>query len=166
MKRCNLWVPFAAVILAMPAFAAELRVGDMAPEIQVKEWLNAPGGKALSLAALKKNIVVVEFWATWCPPCLKSIPHLVKMNGKYTSKGVVILGITDEKRGTVQKFATDMHMDYPVGLGSHSLETYGVEGIPHAFIVAPGGKIVWSGHPMMGLEKALEATLRSNPPQD
>jgi thiol-disulfide isomerase/thioredoxin len=161
MTRRNLLVLFAAAVLAVPAFAATPKVGDMAPEIQVKEWLNAPG--AISLAALKKNIVIVEFWATWCPPCRKSIPHLIAMNAKYKSKGVVILGLTDEPRAKVEKFATDMKMDYPVGLGSNSGGAYGVEGIPHAFIVAPGGKIVWSGHPMDGMDKALEAAIAANP---
>jgi thiol-disulfide isomerase/thioredoxin len=151
-----------ALMLCAGLRAAEPAVGDAAPEIQAAGWIN---GDAVSLAKLSKNIVVVEFWATWCPPCRKSIPHLIELNEKYKDKGVTIIGLSDEPMAKVKPFATDMKMSYIVGAGSKTGGAYGVKGIPHAFIVAPGGKVVWSGHPADGLEQAITAALKNSPPQ-
>jgi thiol-disulfide isomerase/thioredoxin len=146
-------------LFAAPLFAGEVKVGDAAPEIQVKEWLNAP--TPLSLAGLSKNVVVVEFWATWCGPCRQSIPHLAKLSETYKSKGVVFMGLTDEPMSKVKKFAADMKMSYPVGTGSKSVQEYGVHGIPTAFVVKDG-KVAWAGHPMQpDFEKAIENAVKN-----
>ncbi len=147
--------------LASPATAA-VSVGQRAPEISATDWLNAP---RLSLAKLRGKIAVVEFWATWCPPCRATIPHLIELHEKYGDKGVVIIGLTDEPKSKVEPFAGQMGMTYAVGCGSQSKGVYGVRGIPHAFVVDVAGKVVWRGHPGdSGLEGAIEEQLRTNPP--
>jgi thiol-disulfide isomerase/thioredoxin len=134
---------------------------DPAPEIQADYWLNSD---PLSLEGLRGKIVVLEFWATWCPPCRTTIPHLAKMYNEYKDKGVVFVSLTNEKRETVEPFVKEMNMPYPVGGGSPSGRTYGVRGIPHAFTIAPSGEVVWEGHPMDGLEEAIDNQLRATPP--
>ena len=136
-------------------------VGKEAPEIQAQYWLNSP---ALALQGLRGKVVVVEFWATWCPPCRASIPHLIEMNHKFAAQGVVFISLTDEDRKTVEPFAREMKMDYAVGGGSKTSGVYGVTGIPHAFIVDPSGTVAWEGHPMAGLDRALEEQLKKTPP--
>lgn len=74
------------------------------------------------------------------------------------------MSLTDEPRGRVEGFAKQMNMIYPVGMASRSSRDYGVTGIPSAFVVSPDGNILWSGHPMGGLDQAIERALRTNPP--
>jgi len=136
-------------------------VGRKAPEIDAQYWLNSP---PLSLAALRGKIVIVEFWATSCPPCRTTIPHLVEMHEKFRGKGVVIISLTQEPRSKVESFARQMGMTYAVGGGSRSGDPYGVRGIPHAFIVDPSGTIAWEGHPMGGLDAAIERQIKKTPP--
>jgi thiol-disulfide isomerase/thioredoxin len=156
MRTWGLLVAVAALALAGAAMSGELQAGAAAPEIKVAEWINS---EALTLAGLKDKVAVVEFWATWCPPCRKSIPHLIELADKYKDKGVVVIGLTDEPKEKVEPFAKQMKMTYPVGVGSTSSREYGVSGIPHAFVVV-GGKVVWHGHPMTGLDKAVEEALK------
>ena len=137
--------------------AAEL--GDPAAELQIKKWVK---GEPVKLDDDKK-IYVVEFWATWCPPCRTSIPHLTEVQNRFKDKGVVIIGISDEPENTVSKFVDQMgsKMDYRVAIddgrktSAGYMGAYGVNGIPHAFIVKDQ-KVIWEGHPMAGLDKTLE----------
>jgi cytochrome c biogenesis protein CcmG/thiol:disulfide interchange protein DsbE len=91
---------------------------------------------------------IVEFWATWCPPCRATIPHLNEINKKYQPQGLVVIGITDEDKKTVQDFRKKLPMEYNVAIDKHGLaEKLGITGIPHAFLVGKDGKVVWEGHP-------------------
>jgi thiol-disulfide isomerase/thioredoxin len=135
-------------------------LGAAPPEIKAEGWLNADGGKPVALADLHGKVVVVEFWATWCPPCRKSIPHLQALYEKHKADGLVIIGLSDEPKDKVEPFAKKMNMGYVVGFGSNTGEAYGVEGIPTAFVIGADGKLVWSGHPMDDkFEKTLEQLL-------
>ncbi len=128
-----------------------------APEVRADYWINT---EALSLANLRGQVVVVEFWATWCPPCRVSIPHLIELNDRYADQGVVLVSLTNEPLRTVEPFVEQMGMDYPIGGGSSTGGDYGVEGIPTAFIVDREGRIAWRGHPLdQAMERALVAAV-------
>lgn len=132
-------------------------VGSDAPEVTATTWINTDGFK---LADNKDKIVVVEFWATWCPPCRKSIPHLKTMHDTYKDQGLVIVSLSDEPAETINEFNKKAGMDWIVGAGSSSGRDYGVSGIPTAFIVVDG-KIVWNGHPMGGLEEEVKKLIEA-----
>jgi thiol-disulfide isomerase/thioredoxin len=140
----------AICLVALPAFAAAL--GDPAPPLSIGTWLK--GGPVE--VGEDKGVVVVEFWATWCPPCKDSIPHLTELQKQYADKGVSIVGITDEEEGTVRPFVEQMgdQMGYAVAIddegktGQAYMAAFGVQTIPHAFVVDGKGLIVWHGMPM------------------
>ena len=100
---------------------------------------------------------MVEFWATWCSYCRKVIPHMIELNKKYADKGVVIIGLSNEKKDTVEPFVKQMKMDYAVGGGSETSKEYGVEGIPWAFVIDTTGKVAWENNAQdPELDKAIE----------
>jgi thiol-disulfide isomerase/thioredoxin len=137
--------------------ASAAAVGDPAPEISAKEWLN---GGPYNLANLQDKVAVVEFWATWCPPCCASIPHLNALHDKYSGKGVVIIGLTNQPQSKIKDFVNKQDMRYVIGCGSNSARDFGISTIPNAFVIV-NGEIFWHGHPTEGLDQALAAALRT-----
>ncbi len=147
-------------LLGVAACADGPEAGKAPPEIKAEGWLNAEG--PVTLEKLKGKVVVVEFWATWCPPCRKSIPHLAELHEKRGKDGLVIVGLSDESKDTVEAFAKKTPMPYIVGYGSPTGDAYGVTGIPTAFLIGTDGVLLWSGHPMdpefdAAIDKALSA---------
>ena len=144
----------ATVLCGISAFAKkELKLGDAAPEVSGSMINDREYGKTFSIAKFKDKVIIVEFWATWCPPCRQSIPHLSKLQEKYKDK-VVVIGISGEDRDVVEKFFKEQkEMKYRVAIddnnktGETYMDGFGVNGIPHAFIIKEG-KILWHGHPM------------------
>jgi thiol-disulfide isomerase/thioredoxin len=130
-------------------------VGQAPPAISAEGWINAE--KPIALDALEGKVVLVEFWATWCPPCRKSIPHLIELDKKHRDAGLSIVSLTNEPKEKVEPFAKDMGMTYAIGYGSKSGKDYGVKYIPTAFLVVDG-KIVWQGNPL-GDQEALDAAI-------
>jgi peroxiredoxin len=109
-------------------------------------------GKTVSLEELRGGIVVVDFWATWCPPCLMSIPELVEVQEKYRDKGVTILGISVDQPENISEtdlraFRSKLKMNYRVLRADRQvMSDYFVGGgaqiaIPTLFVVDQQGKI-------------------------
>ena len=144
---------FGAISTINAATPAEW-VGKELPELGVK-YLDAK-------PELKGKPVIVEFWATWCPPCRASIPHLNALNKKFKDKGLVIVGVSDEKEDVVAKFRKGLPMEYTVALDEKNElgKKFGITGIPHAFIVGKDGKIAWQGHPMQLMEAEIEKAMK------
>ncbi len=125
------------------------------------------GGGELSLAELQGRVVVIDFWATWCPPCIFQIPILNQIHRRYADRGVEVLGISVDSGGAdaVREFAEEHRIAYPILLGDESLaRAYGAPGYPSLVVVAPDGTIA-EGPPHVGvvdleeLASELEALL-------
>jgi thiol-disulfide isomerase/thioredoxin len=102
-------------------------------------------GKTVSFADLRGKVVLVNFWATWCPPCRAEIPDLVKLQDKYRDK-LVILGISEDEEISPQEvkaFAAAQKMNYVVAMSTPELSKIfkGVSALPTTFVIDPDGKI-------------------------
>ncbi len=116
MKTISAVALSALGLFTVATFAMAAELGDPAPPLQISEWVK--GGPVKLADGKGKTIYVIEFWATWCPPCRASIPHLTELQKKFKDKGVVFVGISNEKLATVKKFVKQMgdKMDYVVAI--------------------------------------------------
>ncbi len=156
----------AALGVAAQTQAADLGIGDEAPALKVDKWVK---GDAVNLDKVKgKGVVVVEFWATWCGPCIASIPHLTELQHDYGRKGVTIVGVTKFDEGNtlemVEEFVRKQGDKLGYGIAFEKepntsdayMEAADQNGIPTAFVVDKQGRVAWIGHPMSGLDRALD----------
>lgn len=103
------------------------------------------GGGTISLSDFKGKVVLVDFWATWCPPCVESISHLNELQAKYGSQGVQVIGLTvDRDLNPVPEFLKSHNVVYPVGIATPAeVEAFGgVSGIPTLVVVDQNQKVV------------------------
>lgn len=114
-------------------------------------------GRKWSLRDLRGKVVLVNFWATWCPPCRKEIPDLQALQAEFENQGLVILGIDDETASKVESFIREHKMTYPVLLdpGDKVHKLYSVEGIPMSFLYDAQGKLVAEAIDMRTREQFL-----------
>jgi len=147
-------VPEGRGTIEIPAAKPRPEIGSTPPEFVAENWLNWDGDAPPSLTSLRGKVVVVEFWATWCGPCIAGIPKLNEMHEKYGGQGMVLLSLSDQPLRVIEEWIAgrldrprEQQMHYVVGAGSTAVRDYGVTGIPAAFVIDRDGKLVWSGHP-------------------
>lgn len=138
---------------------AELAIGDPAPMIAISKWIK---GEPVA-AYVPDKIFVIEFWATWCGPCLRGMPHLASLQTEYGEK-VTFIGVTAEDGATVTRFMGNLAgqgdktwsdiLTYRIALDDKRktnelfMDAAGLDSIPCAFIVGRSGIVEWIGHPV------------------
>ena len=139
-------------------------IGQEAPEIV----LPTPEGKELALSSFKGKIVLVDFWASWCGPCRKEMPVVVKAYNKYKSKGFEIYGVSldQDKDRWIEAIQKD-GITWPQVSDlkywqSEAAKLYAVEGIPYTVLLDKTGKIIAKNLRGAELEKAIEKALLTN----
>lgn len=139
----------AKEVLVMNVMGGQSLIGQPAPELGIEKFLQAPEGEK-SLSALKGKVVVLEFWATWCAPCVAAIPHLNQLNEEFRDKQVQFISVTDEGEDIIAPFLKRQEMKSWIGLDKDrsAFEAYGVRGIPRTFLINQEGIIAASLHPV------------------
>ncbi|MCG8648443.1 MAG: TlpA family protein disulfide reductase [Pirellulales bacterium] len=166
----------AFTLRPVSAIEKRLEIGSPAPPLNIEHWIQDGNGFFKPVTEFHQGkVYVVEFWATWCGPCIASMPHLAELQNKYRGRGVQIVSVSDETVDEVRdllgqqnpqlgktfseitsaySLTTDpdgsVHRDY--------MEASGQQGIPTAFLVGKSGQIEWIGHPH-DLEEPLEAVV-------
>ena len=102
-------------------------------------------GKSFALSDYKGKVVLLDFWATWCPPCRKEIPGFIDLYNSYRSRGFMVISVSmDDSTSDIKKFARRFKMNYPIllGAGRDDLEpAFGSLPLPTAFVIARDGRI-------------------------
>jgi thiol-disulfide isomerase/thioredoxin len=131
----------AALATIVLLFSPALRA-DPAPAWTLKDL----DGNPVSLSDFKGKVVVLDLWATWCPPCRAEIPHFIELQNEWKDKGVTIVGMSLDSTGPadVAKFAKDNGMNYPIVMGDGTTASaYGADqGIPTTVVIDKKGNIV------------------------
>lgn len=148
----------AATAIARPA----LEVGSTAPNLTDVTWLRGDQAKEWKSG----EVYVLDFWATWCGPCVASIPHINELQQTYKDKHVHVIGVAiwpNDKMTPTDKFiASRDDMNYAIaadidGKTANAFMTAaGQNGIPTVMVIGKTGKLEWLGHPMDGLDEVIE----------
>lgn len=152
---------------AQPAAPKELKPGDPAPALNIAHWAKGDPVKSFE----KGTVYVVEFWATWCGPCIQNIPKLTALQAKHKDDGLVVIGVSsadrrgiDDVRPFVEKQGERMNyrvaVDDEFKTGRAYMEATGQGGIPCAYVIDKAGKLAWFGHPANNMEGVVDQVLK------
>lgn len=127
------------------ASAAEqlLPIGSTAPDFELK----TPEGKSVRLKSLRGNVVVLDFWATWCGPCKQAMPGVQKLQDRYKDKPVKVIGISCWERKTADpdQYMKDKGYTYGLLLGGNEVaDLYKLDGLPTFYVINSAGKVVYA----------------------
>jgi len=155
---------FLIIGFTCPAAGPPNLLGRQMPQLTVKDWLSK---EQLELRDLEDRIYVVEFWATWCPPCILTMPHMNQLAKKYRPNEVLFISVSvDYGREQPKTFIDRNNFDNLfVVMDGGMAEKLTVTWIPMAYIVGTDGKILWQGIPSsQAFEYALEKVVKESPP--
>lgn len=134
-----------ALLLATALLACRVEtappVGDVAPDFTLERLQ----GGTVSLAGLRGKTVLIDFWATWCPPCVLEIPELNAFYAEHRDDGLEVLAISidEQEPEELAAWADEKGIQYPVALGNVDVAMlYGAEMFPFHILVSPEGRIV------------------------
>jgi len=128
---------------AVPAMAATPTIGQPAPALTFTQLLNAPEGAKADWPSLKGKVVVLEFWATWCAPCIAEIPHLNEIAQSVAANNVQFIAVDDEDPAVVEEFLGKKPMAAWAGVDTSKkiFEDFGVQDRPTTIVIDTQGRV-------------------------
>lgn len=128
-------------VFAMPTYrqGEPSIAGRMAPDFALEL-----DGKAMRLADLRGKVVVLNFWASWCPPCVEEMPSLIALHQRIADRGGMVLGVSlDDDQAAYERFLTEHAVVFPTYLdaGKAIPGTYGTAIFPETFVIGRNGRI-------------------------
>jgi peroxiredoxin len=133
-------IVFAATLLVFSPTRV-LGQGTRAPQFELKDI----NGRIVRLSNYQGKVVLINFWATWCPPCRAEMPDLVRLQREYRKQGLQIIGITNppEQKDRVRRFARSLKVNYPIILGTRQIKARysSDETLPLTIVIDRDGKI-------------------------
>jgi thiol-disulfide isomerase/thioredoxin len=148
--------------LLVPALiSSQARTHDQAPEIRLDATIPNTVLKQGEMSELKGKAVVLEFWATWCAPCIAAIPHWNELVAQFKNRPVEFVSITDEKQDTVRTFLPKRPIDGWIGFdyNRQMFDAYAVDGIPQTVLIDPKGKVAGVTRPDLINSERIEELL-------
>jgi len=143
-------IALAGILLATIVFSG----GEKPPEIAPDFSLESLDGEIVTLSEFRGNVVIIDFWATWCSPCLKSFPSLHAMADRHQDRGVVLLLVSLDRTAKRARdylvengYSTETVLWESLDAAREVRDLFGVVGIPRTFILDRDGFIRYSGHP-------------------
>lgn len=141
MKPGKLFI-FAMALLMLGACSqgSAIEIGEKAPDFSLADI----DGNTVSLSSFSGKVVILDFFASWCPPCKQEIPDFIELEKTYADKGFAMIGVALVSAGDAKEFAGRMGINYPILVDNgKASETYGpIRSIPTTFIIDKSGKIV------------------------
>ena len=148
-----------ALGLLLAGIARGLGPGDAAPDFALTDF----NGKPMRLADYRGKLVLLNFWASWCGPCLEEMPRLSALQRNYGVLGLRVIGVSmDDEAAPAKRLLAKRPVDYPIGLGDEKLgERYGgILGLPQSFLIDRHGLILARYKGEADLSR-IEATIKS-----
>lgn len=158
----------AAGILALAlAGGCRQRVLENAPDLGVPSFVQGRTAPLRALSELRPNVVVLEFWATWCGPCRKTLPHMNKLVQEFEGKPVRFIAVTNETPVLVNEFLKDYPMKAWVGIDPEGelSKAFRIRGIPQVVVIDPYGRIQVKVSTSFFYASDVERALQAAPPK-
>ena len=140
-------IPRLSLLLLFGACGQQVRmaeVGKPAPDFSLRDR----NGKTWKLSELKGQVVFVNFWATWCPPCRKEMPEFIKLQQELGDRGLQFIGIAIEEKASVEKYVDLVNINYPILIAEDTGITLSqkmgntINALPFTIVVDSNGNIV------------------------